>query len=460
MKHLTIKLSASALTASILFTSCGTATQKESNDKDPSSVKYTDIEVGKDFTDLNAKITVVTNRTDLIQDTPDGKEFPDYIADFNKIYPNISVTFEGITDYDTDMTSRLPSGSWGDMCCIPAALSNSEFEQYFVPIASYDALKDKYEFVDQCMYDGTVYGIPTSGNAMGIVYNKRIWEEAGITEVPATPDEFISDLHLIKDNTNATPLYTNYHDIWPLGTWDTYIFGCATGDPEYRHYVLPHERSPFSKRADGTGPYEVYNILYRAVNEQLIEDDPENTSWELSKGALNRGEIATMVLGSWAVSQIQGAGNNPDDVAYMPFPISVNGVQYSVAAGDYSYGINNKISDDKKTAALIFLKYLVEDSGYAYDQGSIPTTKGGTYPDTLSSFENTVLLKETTPGAEGDLFSLINYSTDILLESDATHIIRIIDAAVNGNESLDDIMEDYNKVWNKAQTDNNVTISD
>ena len=32
-----------------------------------------------------------------------------------------------------------------------------------------------------------------------------------------------------------------------------------------------------------------------------------------------------MVLGSWAISQIQGAGDNADDIAYMPFPISVNG---------------------------------------------------------------------------------------------------------------------------------------
>jgi len=460
MKTLSEKITISALAMSVLFTSCGTGAEKKDSSKDTSSVKYTDIELGKDFTDLNAKLTVVTNRTDLIQDTPDGKEFPDYIAEFNKMYPNISVTFEGITDYDTDMSSRLPSTSWGDICCIPSALSNMDYDKYFVPLASYEELKDTYEFIDQCMYDGTVYGIPTSGNAIGVIYNKRIWEEAGVTELPKTPDEFIADLHLIKDNTDSVPFYTNYHDIWPVGTWDTYVFSIATGNPEYRHYVLPHERAPFSKRADGTGPYEVYNILYRVVNEKLIEDDPANTSWELSKGALNRGEIATMVLGSWAISQIQDADSNPEDVAYMPFPISVNGVQYSVATGDYSYGINNKISDDKKAAAMVFIKYMIENSGYAYDQGSIPTQKGGEYPDTLNSFQETVLLKDVPPGDEGELFSLINNASDVKLEADSTHVIRVIDAAVNGNETLDEIMEDWNKSWNKAQTDNNVTIYD
>lgn len=460
MRNYALKLTAFALAASVMLVSCAKESEKEEVKKDPSSVKYTDIVVGEDFTDLNAKLTVVTNRTDLIQDTPKGREFADYVADFNKMYPNISVTFEGITDYDTDMSSRLPSASWGDMCCIPSAVISMDYEKYFVPIASYDELDDIYEFAEQCMYDGTVYGIPASGNAIGVVYNKRIWEQAGVTKLPTTPDEFIADLQLIKDNTDAVPLYTNYHDTWPISTWDTYVFSCSTGDTEYRHFTLPHEKSPFSKRADNSGPYEVYNILYRAVREGLIEDDPENTSWELSKGALNRGDIATMVLGSWAVSQIQGADIHPEDVAYMPFPISVGGKQYSVAVGDYSYGINCKISDEKKTAAMIFLKYLVEDSGYAYDQGSIPTPKGGEYPDTLQSFENTELIKETPPGDEGNLFAKLNRDAGLQLEADAAHVIRIIDAAISGDESFDDIMEDWNKAWNKAQTENNISISE
>lgn len=32
----------------------------------------------------------------MFQDTPEGVEFPDYIAAFNEIYPGIAVTVEGI----------------------------------------------------------------------------------------------------------------------------------------------------------------------------------------------------------------------------------------------------------------------------------------------------------------------------------------------------------------------------
>ena len=90
--------------------------------------------------------------------------------------------------------------------------------------------------------------------------------------------------------------------------------------------------------------HAVYYTLYEAVKRGLIEDDPMSTDWESSKGRLNRGEIATMVLGSWAVAQMQDAGDTPEDVGYMPFPITVNGERFAGAGGNYAYGINKNAS--------------------------------------------------------------------------------------------------------------------
>ena len=51
-----------------------------------------------------------------------------------------------------------------------------------------------------------------------------------------------------------------------------------------------------------------------------------------------------MVLGSWAIVQMQAAGDNADDIGYMPFPISVNGTQYASAGADYCFGINGIVT--------------------------------------------------------------------------------------------------------------------
>lgn len=86
--------------------------------------------------------------------------------------------------------------------------------------------------------------------------------------------------------------------------------------------VFTHTKNPFKDPGDGTHAYNVYKILYDAVADGLTEDDYSTTDWETSKNKLNSGDIATMVLGSWAVSQIQSAGDNARTSA-MPFPISV-----------------------------------------------------------------------------------------------------------------------------------------
>lgn len=193
-----------------------------------------------------------------------------------------------------------------------------------------------YHFISDKSYNGVTYGIANGGNADGIAYNKAVFEAAGYTSdqdkldanpslkpLPASVDDFIQALKDIKEKTDAIPLYTNFSDKWPMGAWDAYICVAATGDPDFHNYTMVHKANPFSDPGDGTGPFNVYRILYEAVAQGLCEPDPMSSDWEGSKGMINRGEIGCMVLGSWAVQQFKDAGDKPEDVAYMPFPITV-----------------------------------------------------------------------------------------------------------------------------------------
>ena len=96
---------------------------------------------------------------------------------------------------------------------------------------------------------------------------------------------------------------------------------------------MPQSKDPFASRGDGTGPYAVYSVLYEAVLRELTEEAPAATDWEGSKSMFNRGEIGAMVLGSWALPQIQQAGPNREDVACMPFPITQSDWTQCATAG-------------------------------------------------------------------------------------------------------------------------------
>lgn len=408
---------------------------------------YASLKVGEDYTDLKADLKLISHRTDLIADGT----FDNYVAEFQKMYPGINIKYEGITDYVGDMTTRLTSNDWGDICMIPTTIPLTELGDYFQVLCQLDEIKDEYNFADNRAFGQDVYGIPSTGNAQGIVYNKAVFEAAGITELPKTPDEFLADLQLIKDKTDAIPLYTNFAAGWTMTAWDAYISGGATGDSDWMNITMPQTKDPFADRGDGTGPYAVYKILYDAVSMGLTEDDPTTTDWEGCKPMINNGEIGCMVLGSWAIVQMQAAGDNADDIAYMPFPISVNGTQYASAGADYCFGVNKNISDDNKIASMLYIKWMSESSNFAYDQGGVPVLKSQEYPETLKAFDGIALVADAQAPAEiADLQPNVNQESELSLNADQTHVQRVVEAAINGDESYDDIIADWNKAWNAA----------
>jgi ABC-type glycerol-3-phosphate transport system substrate-binding protein len=405
------------------------------------------LSLGTDYTDIKAAIQFKTHRTDII-DTVLAK----YVADFQKMYPNVKITYEGITDYASGMTTRLSTPQWGDICMMPVTIPLTETGNYFQPLGDVNVLKNTYNFADNRMYKDVVYGLSSTNNVQGIVYNRKVFKEAGITDMPKTPDEFLAALAKIKANTKAIPLYTNFAAGWTMGAWDAYIGGSATGDPDFMNVKLPHAKNPFADRGDGTGPYAVYYVLYEAISRKLVEDDPSTSDWEGCKGMINRGEIGTMVLGSWSIVQMQEAGPNGADIGYMTFPISVNGKQYAAAGPDYAYGINVNSSRENKIASMLYIKYLLEQSNFDYDQGGVPTVKTHPLPPTLSAFDGVTLVADnpTLPGEE-DLMTNINTDSEVGLNMTNQHVIEVAEAALTRTKTLKQITDEWNARWTASQ---------
>lgn len=406
-----------------------------------------EITLGEDYTDLSASILFLTHRTDLVDTKLSG-----YITEFQKQYPNIEISYEGVTDYKEDIGIRLVTGDWGDVCMIPTTVDKVELSGLFVPYGPQDRLSEKYNMLNNFSYQNTVFGMPSTGNAQGIVYNKLVFEEAGITELPKTPDEFIMALKKIKENTNAIPLYTNFAARWTMGAWDAYISGSATGNPDFLNNEISHMKDPFADNGNGTGPFAVYNVLYEAVAQGLVEDDPTTTDWEGCKGMINRGEIGSLVLGSWAVVQMQNAGPNAEDIAYMPFPITVDGNQYASAGPDYNYGINVNSSDNNKLAAMLYIKWLIEESRFAYSEGGIPIDKSIDYPPLYAAFAGTEFVVDNpAPAGDETLFNDMNNESEVGINKENSHVQAVLESALMNTLTMDELAAVWNKKWSDAQ---------
>jgi ABC-type glycerol-3-phosphate transport system substrate-binding protein len=408
------------------FASCSKKASASTSDSGEAFPTLDSLVLGKDYADLKVEVQFKTHRTDIVDTI-----FKDYVDEFKKLYPNITITYEPITDYAQSMTTRLSTPRWGDVCMIPTTIPVTELELYFEPLGKVDALGKEYNFANWMAFNGNTYGIPSTNNVQGVVYNKRVFREAGVDPLPKTPDEFIAALKKIKANTSAIPLYTNFSAGWTMGAWDAYIGGSATGDPNFMNRVLPHADAPFSDRGDGTGPYAVYSVLYEAIRQGLVEPSPETSDWEGSKGMINRGEVASMVLGSWSIVQMQEAGPSGADISYMTFPITVNGKQYASAGPDYTYGININSSRDAKIGSMLYVKWLVEKSNFDYDQGGVPTVKSHALPETLAAFDGIEMVPDNPaiPGEEA-LMPNINRDSEVGLNMTNQHVLEIAEEFV------------------------------
>ena len=158
-----------------------------------------------------------------------------------------------------------------------------------------------------------------------------------------------------------------------------------------------------------------------------------------------------MVLGSWAYPQMEAAGENAADIGYMPFPITINGEQYAAAGADYSYGINVNASADEQAAAMVFVKWMTEESGFSYNEDGLPVDADST--ETKLSFEGVTFLEdEPAVAGEEDLLNQMNTESELNINAGGDAKIQsIIEHAFNGTMTFDEIMDDWNQRWTEAQ---------
>jgi ABC-type glycerol-3-phosphate transport system substrate-binding protein len=391
----------------------------------------------------SGEITVLTWRTDLVEDGT----FDTYVEEFKAKYPEVTdVKIEGLTDYEGEVKTRMNTENYGDVLAIPGSVTPDQYADFFEPLGTQDEIGAEYQWINDKSFEGQSYGIPVVGNVQGYVYNKRVWEEAGITEFPDTPEAFLAALQAIKDlGVEVAPLYTNYKDGWPLSQWDGWL-GAVSADPDWKNKITESD-TPWTPDSD----YGVVDgLIYDAVAQGLTEADPTTTNWEESKRLLGTGEVATMVLGSWALPQMaaaaEEAGASGDDIAYAPTPVQVDGTFHTVAGGDYNLGIN--VNSDNKSTARAWIDWFNHESRFSESQAGLSPIIGGPVPAALESFVSEVELLTLNPAPEGkeSVFADIDTASGIVT-TDPNFRQKSIDDARSGARTKEQIFDDLNAQW-------------
>lgn len=370
-----------------------------------------------------------------------------YIKAFENKYPHITVNYKYIVDYENEMKKLLAEGEYGDVLFVPAFVMQTDYMKYFASLGKKQELEYKYNYLESSKSVGEeVYGLPYCAYIMGILYNKDVFYQAGVVNNPKSIPAFLEALQDIRDRTNAIPFYTNYADTWALTFWEYFTYIEMTGDPSYKEVEFVNEINPFRV---GSTHYTVYELLYEIVTRGLSESNPTQTNWQQSKELLNKGYIGCIAIGSWAIEQFKGAGENSESIAFMPFPNEIAGRQYMTIAADYCYGIS--ANSQHKEAAKAFVDFMMDESGYALDHEVLSIVKTDPYPDSYGNMENVILLTNSVANSKSYEMKL-KLTQNLKLEN-GEGAKRVIEAASGiRNETLDDVMADWNTRWESSRT--------
>lgn len=388
-------------------------------------------------------LKVLTHRTDIIDTTL--KEIGDEYYEKT----GVKIEWEGITDYEGVVKTRMNTDDYGDVLNVLPAVTSSELSQFFEPLGTVDELSD-YEGITQRADGDTVYALPNGLGATGIVYNKKVVAEAGYSEFPKTLDELYDLADKLSKLDGVVPLAINSKDKWPLGQYDS-VASVVYGNPYYYRDMSKMDDPLLAGKPTG----DVLEILYKFVSSGWVEEDLTTTNWEQSKSDMANGKVAMMALGMWAVPQIQELASNPEDIGIAPFPVNNSGELKAEAGPDQFIAVSSH--SKHKEEAKDFVEFYV-NSGYADSEGLIPANKNQeSKNEVVKGYQDSGVELMISDPAEADQ-AASDLTTEIANNAgfkfwEGSYIQEAVIAAKKSREDFESVVKKYNDAWNKSKAE-------
>ncbi len=225
-------------------------------------------------------------------------------------------------------------------------------------------------------HQGVTYGLPFQFGVEGIWYSKSLFEQAGITEEPATMDELNEAVQKLKD-AGIVPIAVGAGDKWPAAHW-WYNFALRSCSKD----VI---------QASGT-TFDFSDPCFVDAGEQLeafIATEPfqpQFTSTLAQQGAtssagmLATGNAAMELMGHWNIFVLEGFAADEDakaalkaDLGWFPMPATNGGEGDPTAALGGGDGFSCYV--DAPAECADFLAYIVSDDvqkRFALEVGGLP----------------------------------------------------------------------------------------
>ncbi|WP_230530947.1 extracellular solute-binding protein [Microvirga roseola] len=281
--------------------------------------------------------------------------YQDIIKKFQEKNPDISVKFEAFApeNYQTILSTALAAGRGPDVIQVRAYgnLETIAAPGYLLPIDK-QTVPELANFPDAALAaetlraDGKIYAVPFATQTMLVIYNNKIFKDAGV-QPPQTWDDLVKVSQTLKSK-NVTPFANGTATAWQNET----IVGALLSSMLGKDF----EADIVAGKADFTDPRFVNALAKLKDISQYFAPNFTGVDYPSSQQLFVAGRAGMFAGGSFEVANFKK--QNPSlDLGVFASPVQKAGDERLVARFyDGGYAVNAKT--DKKDAAIKFVRFL------------------------------------------------------------------------------------------------------
>ncbi|MDN0194630.1 extracellular solute-binding protein [Streptomyces sp. S.PNR 29] len=221
---------------------------------------------------------------------------------------------------------------------------------YFLPLDDTEALADEGKFksnlIEQARYEGKTYGVPFTTDTLALVYNKELFEKAGV-EAPRTWDDLKKAAATIKDRTGVDGYWGSTQAYYA----QSFLHGEGTDtvDADAKKITVT---SPEAKKAYGTW-------LSLFSGKGLHKADTTADAYAHIQEAFVSGKVASIIQGPWEITNFYkgSAFKDRDNLGIATVPAGSTG-KAGAPTGGHNLSVYAGSDEAHQKAALKFVKFM------------------------------------------------------------------------------------------------------
>jgi multiple sugar transport system substrate-binding protein len=282
---------------------------------------------------------------DYIPTSPQGIAIDWLFTEYHNTHPNVTIKKTGIPANELQKlqaqatTNSLPDIAMIDNPNYPVLAATGKLRS--IPLESWDLQNAYVKGAQEVVTDkqGNIGGVFIGTNTLAVLYNKDMFAKAGITSVPTTWDEFLTDAKKLTSAGVTGFMFSaknNGCSAWQFNPWQWTAGGVDNA------------------LADA-GNVKALSFLTSLVQQGVSSRDVVNQCQDEGMNALVQGQTAMIENGPWSFSTLNAAKNL--NWGSFPIPVPSAGDKLIVPLGGEVWTLPKTGDSANEAAAEAFLKW-------------------------------------------------------------------------------------------------------